>query len=260
MARRMRVIGLVFSLHLKQLAVDLFVIFTVIVQPLIVAMMAIYLLRDTKGFEPIFVVVGSALTGLWSGTLYFSANNIDVERQSGTLEAIVASPTSLPTVLAGKSLANTAISFSSALFGYALAVAIFGFHVTIANPAAFIASLLLAVFSILSLSLLIASFISLSLKASLWANALEFPMFILGGFLFPISLLPGWMQPVSYLLGPYWAARALHGTSSGGMSFGDVLSSWGLLVALSVTYLLLSFWLFRVFLYRARVEATLGLS
>jgi hypothetical protein len=38
-----------------------------------------------------------------------------------------------------------------------------------------------------------------------WQNAMEFPVYILAGFLFPIALLPDWTGPISYALPPYWA-------------------------------------------------------
>ena len=85
-------------------------------------------------------------------------------------------------------------------------------------------------------------------------------MFIVGGFLFPVILLPTWTTPISYVLAPFWAAQALHATSSGGASLGYVLLCWGLLVGFSVLYWFISAWLFRVLLRRAREEATLGLQ
>ena len=96
--------------------------------------------------------------------------------------------------------------------------------------------------------------------ATVWANALEFPMYIVGGFLFPVLLLPAWTTPISYVLAPYWAARALHASSSGNAPFSDVLLSWVLLIVFSVAYWFISAWLFRVLLRRAKQEATLGLN
>jgi ABC-2 type transport system permease protein len=254
----MRVVWTAFYLYLKQIAVDAFVIFTVIVQPLIVALLAIYMLRDTKDFQAIYVVVGSAMTGLWSGTLFFSSFNIEFERWTGNLENIVGSPSHLATVIIGKTLSNTTMSLTSMVFGYSLAALLFGYRLTIAHPFLFVVSLLLTVLALISFGLVIAPFMSVNLGANVWANALEFPMYIVGGFLFPVVLLPGWTTPISYALSPYWAARALHATSSGGVPLSDVFSSWGLLIGFSVVYWFISAWLFRVLLRRAREEATLG--
>lgn len=260
MLSRLRVIWTVFRMHLKQVAVNSFVIISVIVQPLIIALLAIYLLRDTEGFQAIYVIVGSAVAGLWTGTLSFSAFNIQSERWAGTLENIIGSPTHLATIIIGKTLANTTMSLSSMLFSYPMAAFLFGYRLTIAHPFLFAVSLLLTVMALMSLGMVIAPIMSLNVGTALWSNALEFPMYILGGFLFPIYLLPAWTTPLSYALSPYWAARALHATSSGGVPLNDVFISWGLLVGFSVLYWFISAWLFRVVLRRAREEATLGIQ
>lgn len=257
---RLRVIWTVFHLYFKQIAVDAFVIFTVIVQPLVVALLAIYMLRNTEGFQAIYVIVGSAMTGLWSGTLFFSSFNIQFERWTGNLENIVASPTHLATVITGKTLANTAMSVTSMLFSYPLAAIFFDFRLTIAQPFLFAISLLLTIVALISLGLVIAPFMSVNLGAHVWTNALEFPMYIVGGFLFPVLLLPAWTTPLSYILSPYWAARALHATSSGSVPLGEVFFSWGMLIGFSILYWFISAWLFRILLRRAREEATLGLQ
>lgn len=258
MRAQLHVIATVFELHLRQVAVDGFVLFTVMIQPLIVALLAIYMLRDTEGFQAIYAVVGSGLTGLWSGTLFFSAFNIRGERWTGTLEYIVASPTPLETVVIGKSLANTLLSLSSMVLGYGMAVIVFGFELSITNSLTFAVSLVLGVLALISMGLVIAPFMALNIGADAWVNSLEAPMYILAGFLFPIAMLPAWITPISYLLAPYWAARALHGTSSGGAPLQDVALSWMWLILFSVLYLLIARYLFARLIQKARVDATLG--
>jgi ABC-2 type transport system permease protein len=256
----LRVLGTVFVLHLKQMAVDSWVIFTVIVQPLIVALLAIYMLRETEGFQAIYVIVGSAMTGLWSGTIYISSRGIDTERWSGTLEQIVGSPTSVALVITGKALANVTLSLCSMLFSYPIAALFFGFRLSVAEPLLFLVSLALTVVAFISMALVIAPIFSMNPGSFIWANALEFPVYILGGFLFPILLLPAWTTPISYALSPYWAARALHAMSSGGAPIAEVFVSWSWLIAACIVYWIVSAWLFRVLLRRARVQATLGVQ
>ena len=79
----LRLISTIAWLHFKQIAVDPLIIFFVILQPLIVALLAIYMLRETENFQAIYVVVGSAMSGLWTGTLYSSSFNIQFERWTG---------------------------------------------------------------------------------------------------------------------------------------------------------------------------------
>jgi ABC-2 type transport system permease protein len=255
----LRVIYIAMIFHLKQIAVDSFVIFTVIVQPLLVATLAIYMLRRNTDFEAIYVIIGSALTGLWSGTLFFSSSNINFERRAGTLELIVASPTHLAMVVLGKTLANTGMSLGSILISYPMAALLFGFHLKIVNPVLFFISTLFAILSFISLSLLVSSFMSVSLGARVWENALEFPMYILSGFMFPITLLPIWVTPLSYVLAPFWVARVLHMTAvHNTISQLEVVRIWGYIFVLALIYCFISAWLFKVLLKKARAESTLG--
>jgi len=255
----LRVVLTTFELDIKQQAVDLFMVFGVVIQPLLIAIMAIYMLLERDPSRGIYVVVGSGMTGLWTSLLFRGTFNINAERFMGTLEGIVASPSSLATVVIGKTLASVTLSFLSMIFSYNLASIIFRFPLTIAQPLPFFVSLLVTVLAFISFGLLISPLMAVNLSLSGWVNALEYPMYILGGFLFPILLLPDWSNPLSYVLAPYWAARVLHATSSGGATPSDILLSWGMMLILSAIYLAASYRLFRVVLHRARVEATLSM-
>jgi ABC-2 type transport system permease protein len=259
MIANLRVVLTTFELDIKQQAVDLFMVFGVVIQPLLIAIMAIYMLLERDPSRGIYVVVGSGMTGLWTSLLFRGTFNINAERFMGTLEGIVASPSSLATVVIGKTLASVTLSFLSMIFSYGLASIIFRFPLTIAQPLPFFASLLVTILAFISFGLLISPLMAVNLSLSGWVNALEYPMYILGGFLFPILLLPDWSNPLSYVLAPYWAARALHATSSGAASLSNILLSWGMMLLLSAIYLAASYRLFRIVLHRARVEATLSM-
>jgi ABC-2 type transport system permease protein len=89
-------------------------------------------------------------------------------------------------------------------------------------------------------------------------SGLEYPVYVLSGFLFPVLLLPGWLEPFSYVLPPYWAARALHATSSGATSTDQLALYWLLLLLSSLAALALARWLFAYFLDRTRRHGLLG--
>ncbi len=256
----LRIVWVIFYMQLKQMAVDAFVLFIVLVQPLLVALVAIYMLRDSAGFQAIYVIVGSAMTGLWSGTLFFCTRNVDRERWSGTLESIIGSPTDLRTVMLAKSLANVTLSLSSMLFSYPLAAFVFGYSLTVDQPLLFGVSMFLTVMALVSFGMLLAPLMALNPGSTMWNNTLEFPVYILGGFLFSIALLPAWTTPVSYALTPYWAARVLHETSSGGVPLPEIFRSWVFLIGYSVIYWFISTRLFQIVVRRAREDATLGLE
>ena len=241
-------------------AFDGFIVFTLIVQPLVIALLGLWILQGTAEDYGIYVVVGSGLTGLWSGLLFISGNSITSERWTGTLEMIAALPTPLPIITLGKTIANVLQSLVSMIGAYLLASLLLDTPLRISQPLLFAVSLVLMVFAFVSLGMVMTPLFITNPDVQRWQNAIEFPVYILAGFLFPVLLLPTWTTPLSYLLSPYWAAVALHETSSGKGDPATVATAWAAMILLSVGYLFLSRFLFRVLLRRARQEGTLGLE
>lgn len=242
----------------KQMMVDSFVLFTIVVQPLIVALLALWMLRDSRPDAAIFVVVGSGMTGLWSSMVFISGNSISGERWSGTLETLVGMPTPLSVGVIGRNLANVSHSLLSMVAAYAAASLFMGYALTIAHPLWFLGSVLLTVLAFVAMGLVLSPIYLLSPAVNQFANAIEFPIYILCGFLFPIALLPDMVTPLSYLLTPYWAARALHEAAHGSGDAGVMLSSWGFLLLSSAIYFYLAGGFFRYILRRVRIDGTLG--
>ncbi len=255
-----RTILVVAEMNLRQQMTDSFVLFTVLFQPIIIALLGLWMLKDKGADAAVFVVVGSGLTGLWSSLLFISGNSINFERWTGTLEPLVAIPTPFEVIVFGKNLANVVQSLLSMVLGYFIAIFAFGYSLDIQQPWLFAVSVLLAVVAFISFGLIIAPIFVMNPGVRAWQNAMEFPVYVLCGFLFPIALLPGWTTPISYLLPPYWAAVALHGTSTGGASLNQTLFTWGMMLLFSLVDLLIASRLFKLMLYKARADATLGME
>ncbi len=253
----LRVVALAFEMALRHNLTDAFVIFGLVIQPMILALLAFWMLRDQGRGDVVYIVVGTGMTGLWTAVLFISGQNITEERYAGTLEILVSVPAPIQTVVLGKNLANVVQSLSSIVVCYALAGVVFGNLPQIAQPVWFVLALIPAVFAYASTGLVLAALFILNADINRFHNGLEFPVYILAGFLFPVALLPGWTTPLSYILAPYWVARGLHGATSGA-PLSDILFSCGMMVLFTILYLLLSQYLFRRMLYRARVEASLG--
>ncbi|HET6845536.1 MAG TPA: ABC transporter permease, partial [Anaerolineales bacterium] len=163
-------------------------------------------------------------------------------------------------IVVGKNLGNVVQSLVAMVLGYLIAALFFGYSLTIQQPLLFAVSVLFTIVGFVCFGLIIAPVFVMNPGVQGWQNAMEFPVYVLCGFLFPIALLPGWTTPISYLLPPYWAAVALHGTSTGGASLQQTAFAWGMLVLFSALDLFLASRLFRLMLYKARADATLGLE
>ena len=256
----LRLILIAFEMEMKQNLTDAFIIFGILVQPLIIAFLALWMLKGQKADYAIFVAVGSGMTGIWTTLLFNSGNSITGERWSGTLESLVGAPVPLRIVVFGKNLADITQSLLSVVVCYIIISLILGFALEVAQPLLFAVSLLFTIFSFVCFGLIMATLFVLNPDFQRFQNGLEFPVYILAGFLFPITVLPIWTTPISYLLTPYWAAIALHGASSGDRSLNEILFAWLMMFVFSVFYLLISEFLFKKVLFKARSDATLNLQ
>lgn len=255
-----RTVLVVAEMSIRQQLNDGFIIFGVIFQPMIIAILGLFMLKDRGADFAMFVVVGSGLTGLWSNLLFISGNSINVERWTGTLESLVGMPTPFEVIVFGKNLANVFQSLLSMVTSYFLAAFLFGYSLSLTQPFLFFVTLLLSMFAFICFGLTIAPVFVMYRSVQQWQNAMEFPVYILCGFLFPIALLPGWSTPISYMLPPYWAAIALHGTSTAMLPFDQIAFAWGMMLLFSLVDLVIASQLFKIMLYKARVDATLDVD
>ena len=260
LAKYWRTILIVAEMNFRQTMTDGFVLFTVLFQPIIIALLGLWMLEGKGQDAAMYVVVGSGLTGLWSSLLFISGNSINFERWTGTLESLVAIPTPFEVIVVGKNLANVAQSLLSMVLGYFVAAFAFNYALEIQQPLLFSISVLLSVIAFVSFGLIIAPIFVMNPGVRAWQNAMEFPIYVMCGFLFPIALLPGWTTPLSYILPPYWAAVSLHGTSTGGAPLNATFFAWGMLLLFSLIDLFIASRLFKVMLYKARADATLGME
>ena len=258
--RYWRTILIVAEMTIRQQMMDMFILFTILFQPIIIAVLALWMLMDKGADYAMFVVVGSGLTGLWSSLLFVSGNSINAERWSGTLESLVAIPTPFEVIIFGKNLANVVQSLISMFMGYLLAAFLFGYSLDIQQPLLFVVSIFFTIIAFICFGLVIAPIFVMNPGVRHWQNAMEFPVYVLSGFLFPIALLPGWTTPISYILPPYWAAVALHGTSTDGAPLEKTLFAWGMMLLFSLIDLFIASHLFKLMLYKARADATLGME
>ncbi len=258
--RRARVAYAAFLVTLRINAPDAFVLFTIVVQPLIIAIMAMWMLVERGAANALYVVIGSGMTGLWSTLLFMGGNSINWERWTGTLELMVGQPAPVSVIVFGKNAAVVLQSLLSMIGSYAVAAVLFRQSLVVEQPLEFAVSLVLTMIAFVCFGLVIAPIFLLSPAVQHFQNALEFPIYMLCGFLFPIALLPGWTTPFSYLLAPYWAARALHGASTGGASLPELLFDWGMMLLLALVYVAISGRLTERMLNKARAEASLRLE
>ena len=260
MIAALRVARVAAELQFKEVAVSGFLLFGALVQPFFIGVMTMFMLRHRPDFDPVYVVVGAALSGIWSVLLFAGSSAISHERNLGTLELVVAAPASFVVVYGGKIAGTLAFSLVSVVLSYAIGAWLFGYPIAVADPGGFAVSLVFALVALWATGMLFAPLGILWRTVGRFLGLLEYPIYSLSGFLFPILLLPVWTIPVSYLLPPYWAAVALHASARGELDLPGLAQVWAVLLLTATVLVLVSSRLFLAVLHRARRAGTLALT
>jgi len=230
-----------------------------IIAPFIFTVVALVLFRNVSGSVALYAVLGGGMMGMWGNTLYGSGFALAFDRWNGTIEYVLATPSRLVWIIAGRSASNAVLGLVNALAIVAVVVLAYGSMFAVANPLLFLLALILTLASLSALGVVFCSAFLLSRSAQVMTNGLEMPIYVASGSMFPIALLPLWSHPLSLSLGPTWGIDAMRyaaDTSYTGLGFGywtDLL----VLFASTIAYLAIGFWLFMVVEKKVRRDATL---
>jgi ABC-2 type transport system permease protein len=178
-------------------------------------------------------------------------------RDSGTLEHLLVTQTSLPVILAGSAI----YPFVSTTFRIAVYLAwgalLFGFPLHDANWAAVAAVLLATLLAFSGLGILSASYVLLFKRGNPAKWFLLGVSSVAGGMLFPVSVLPDWLQLVAKLNPVTYALEAMRAALLGGAGLHAVLQPFLVLILLAAGLLPLSMAVFAWALRRTKTTGTM---
>jgi ABC-2 type transport system permease protein len=216
-----------------------------VLQPAIFSAVGMLLSRVAGSGRPdlVYTVIGGGIMGMWSGLVFTSTYDIRSDRRDGTLELIVASPTSLGAVEAIRTMANVMMGLLSMLVAFVAAVLIFDYSLTETKLIAVLVSLLLILLGMWSLGIFFANFLVWSRISGSIVEFLEMPVAILCGFMYPIHILPGWMQSISAIFPIRWALEAMDAALTGAGDRNFYVIQWGLSLLISLIFWLMTRWL-----------------
>ena len=182
------------------------------------------------------VVMMSLMTGL--------PHAISYEKDVGTLDGMLVSPTNRLSIILGKVLAQTVRGVVQAAIIFALAVILFG--VVIYGNLLLVAALIfLTVFSFVGLGILITSFTDKEETATMVMMTLMFPMMFLSGVFFPIQQMPWFMQDIAQVLPLTYATTALRKVMVLGAGLPAVITEVVILLAFGAVLLAIAVPMFR---------------
>jgi ABC-2 type transport system permease protein len=214
-------------------------------QPAIFSGVGMVLSRAAGQAQPdlVYTVIGGGMLGMWSGLVFTSTFDITRDRRDGTLELIVASPTSLAMVEAFRTFTNVVAGLASMAAAVAAAIFLFDYPLAAVDLPGALVSLGMIVFGMWSIGVFLANFPVWSRITGSYVEFLEIPVALVCGFMYPIGILPGWMQAISTAIPIRWALEALDAALLGTGGIEYYLRQWGMALALSLLFWGLAHWL-----------------
>jgi ABC-2 type transport system permease protein len=251
-----RLLLLGWALHFKMLSRSSFNSVLAVIYPGFFATVAFFLYREGNPHALLYASLGASVMGIWGATSTAAGGALQRERWHGTLELLVASPAHFSLVMLPVTLAMSTIGIYSMAATLAWGRIVFGVSLHIAHPLSFCLAVVVTVVAIGMCGFLLA--VAFVRYRTAWAlgNLLEYPVWLICGFLVPLSLFPGWVRPISWLLAPTWGMRAIREAAIGGSSLPDV----GVCAGIGAAYTLIGVLVLGRLLHAARERATLALT
>lgn len=253
---RARQLWLCYRLQLKILLISPFEGLLGIVFPLMfaTATLLVYRVNGDQGAMA-YAGLGAAVMGVWTSVTVSASTLLNRERWAGTLELLVAAPTPFSMILIPITSAMATVGLVSVVITLIWNRIVFGVRLGIERPL-FVLGVLAATLTIAMFGFLL-SVVAVRYRTA-WAlgASLEYPGWLLCGFVVPIALLPVVLRPVSYALAPTWAVEAMRSAASGGSPWGEL----GICLALGTAYAVVAAFLGVRLIDSARRNATLALT
>lgn len=204
-----------------------------------------------------FVLIGISFTSYMTLGLNSFAENIREAQVKGTLEALLVTPTSVPTIIFASSLWVFLFATIRVLLNLVMGVFIFNVKLTGANYFGATLVLILTIIAFSSLGIISASFVMVLKKGNPITWIFGSTSSLLGGIYFPISVLPPWLQNFSYLLPITHSLEAMRLLLLQHYSLSAVANELKALIIFCAIFVPLSILTFKFALNRAKIEGSL---
>jgi len=204
-------------------------------------------------------LVAASLMTIGQMALFVASEIVFQDRNGQTLELIVASPAPYVAVLSARVLVLAGLGLLGFSESWLVARTVFGLNLEIYHPLLLATTLLASSIAAAGTAVLTAALFSLGRQVRTFQNAVNGPLYLLGGVLVPVTFLPPWLQPVCPLTFFYWSAKLLRACFVQGPPVA-VPESLLSILSLAVITALVGAIALRRMLNNLRREGTLGLT
>jgi ABC-2 type transport system permease protein len=131
------------------------------------------------------------------------------DRWQALLEPVLASPTSLASVLFGRIMSLMCFGLLSFFEVWAVGELVFDVSIPFVHPAELVLTLVCTALAMGGLAVAFSALLVMTRNAYTFTNSTSFPLYLLGGVFVPVAILPDWIQPLSSILFVSWSSDLL---------------------------------------------------
>ena len=205
-----------------------------------------------------FVLLGIAFSGFMTTVLSSARITTSFERETGTLETILLTPTSFTGIAIGRALGDLMLVTGKVAIYLLFGAFFFRIDLSHANWVALLPTITFTVTSCLGLWMLSAGLFLLTREVSPLERVLVWGSRLLGGVYFPIAMLPQWLKQVSACLPLTYTLEAVRRSLIQEASIQAIAQELGALLVFSVFLLPAGIFFFHWALNQARRQGSLG--
>ena len=205
-----------------------------------------------------FVLIGLAFSGYFGVGLNSFAANLREAQTTGTLEAMLMTPTRLSTVIMSSSIYDYGFVTFQVFVYLALGGLLFGVQLDKGNTPAALVVLVLTIIAMTSLGIIAASFIMVLKRGDPVTLLISSLAILLGGVYYPVQLMPQWLQQLSRLLPITYSLDAMRRALLNNASFQEIMPDIIALAIFGIVLVPVSLLIFRYAVHRAKVDGSLA--
>lgn len=205
-----------------------------------------------------FVLIGIAFSSYFGLGLSSFSSGLRQAQSTGTLEALLASPVGLSTLILCSSLWSYVMTTVRVLIYLAVGVLLLGVDLGGGNYPAALLILILTIICLGSLGIIAASFIMVLKRGDPVTWLFGSLSGLLSGVYYPIEILPAWLQPLSRLIPVTYSLQAMRRALLQGATFAELSPDLLILFLFTIVVVPLGLLSFRYAVRYAKIEGSLS--
>ncbi|MGH2537282.1 MAG: ABC transporter permease [Candidatus Promineifilaceae bacterium] len=204
-----------------------------------------------------FVIIGIAFSGYFGVGLSGFARALREAQTTGTLEAMLMTPTPVSLIVVGSALWSYVLTTFRVFLYLLLGSLLFTLQFQGANVLGALVSLLLSILTFASIGIIAAAIIMIVKRGETITGMFSAFANLLGGIYYPVEILPGWLQAIARLIPVTYAVNAMRLALLSGATWRELAPDLLILAGYALVLFPLSLLVFRLAVERARHDGSL---